>query len=58
MRFPDNAVNKSLFELFKELDITDEGGKGGRLISYNLQSPNDILLFNGEECIHTLEDVY
>jgi hypothetical protein len=58
MRFPDNAVNASLYELFNELDISDEGGKGGKLIHYNLQSPNNILLFNGEKCFRILKYAY
>ena len=57
MRFPDNGVNRRLFELFRELDITAEGGKGGKLMPYTLQSPNNILLFNGEKCFRMMNDV-
>ncbi|KDR71802.1 hypothetical protein GALMADRAFT_74617 [Galerina marginata CBS 339.88] len=46
MRFPDNAANARTFDLFKELEITKEGGSGGKLLPYHLSTDDNILLFN------------
>ena len=48
MRFPDNGAMMRTFELFRELDITPTGGKGGKLIPYLLSAPGNILMFNGK----------
>lgn len=57
MRFPDNAVNASLFALFAELHFTKHGREGNKLIPYHLQSPDNILLFNGEECFRIFKRI-
>jgi hypothetical protein len=54
MRFPKNAVNTSVYELFAELDFTDQGGKGGKLIPYELHYRKDIQHFNGQQCFYIL----
>ena len=48
MRFPDNGAMVRTFELFKELDITPAGGRGGKLIRYIMSAPGNILMFNGK----------
>jgi len=48
MRFPDNGAMTSTFQLFKELDITPAGGKGGKLIRYIMSAPGNLLMFNGK----------
>lgn len=52
MRFPDNAANSRTFELFKELDITEKGGQGGKLLPFNLSTDDNILLFNGKKYLY------
>ncbi|KAF8898131.1 hypothetical protein CPB84DRAFT_1815730 [Gymnopilus junonius] len=42
MRFPDNAANARTFELFKELGITKEGGEGGKLLPYQLNTDENV----------------
>jgi hypothetical protein len=52
MRFPDNAANARTFELFEELGITKEKGKGGKLLPYHLGTDDNILLFNGGKFLY------
>lgn len=53
MRYPNNRAMKSVFDLFEELDITVEGGKGGKLIPFITSATGNVCLFNGKKlCIH------
>ncbi|KDR66559.1 hypothetical protein GALMADRAFT_147787 [Galerina marginata CBS 339.88] len=47
MRYPNNQAMKGVYDLFKELDITVEGGKGGKLIQFITSAPGNVCLFNG-----------
>lgn len=47
MRFPQIPAMKSLFTLFEELNITAEGGAGGRLVPVITNAPGNIWMFNG-----------
>lgn len=49
MRYPNNWAMKVVFDLFEELDITVEGGNGGKLLPFITNAPGNIRLFNGKE---------